>query len=97
MMRATLLLALAVAAGPAMAQQSLDWMKPGPGQEAAGATCAICHTPAYIRMNSAFLTRDQWQAEVTKMRTVFGAPMNDETEKSIVEYLGTHYAAPAGH
>lgn len=76
---------------PAMAQAP-GWMKPGPGQEATAATCAVCHAPEYIQMNSVFLTADQWKAEVTKMRQVFGAPMDDDTEKQILEYLGSNYA-----
>ncbi|HET8995535.1 MAG TPA: hypothetical protein VFN42_02595 [Acetobacteraceae bacterium] len=95
MMRGTLLLAAALVAGPAAADQAPGWMKPGPGQEATAITCGICHSPEYIRMNSVFLTQSQWQAEVGKMREVFGAPMDDDTAKQIVEYLGKNYAAPA--
>jgi len=43
-------------------------------------------------MNSVFLTPEQWKAEVGKMRNVFGAPIDDATEKQILEYLGSNYA-----
>lgn len=95
MTRGMLLVAAALFAGPAVADQSPSWMKPGPGQEATAITCSICHSPDYIRMNSVFLTPGQWQAEVGKMRQVFGAPVDDDTAKEIVEYLQKNYAAPA--
>lgn len=89
-----LLLGSLVFASPAMAQQAPDWLKPGPGRDATAASCATCHTPGYIRMNSVFLTPDQWKAEVTKMRNTFGAPIDDHTAREIIAYLGTNYAAP---
>jgi hypothetical protein len=36
-----------------------------------------------------------WKAEVTKMRTVFGAPIDDDAANTITTYLITHYGAPA--
>jgi hypothetical protein len=57
------------------------------------ASCGICHTLNYIRMNSTFLTPDAWKAEVTKMRTALGAPIDDDTADVIVKYLSAEYAA----
>ena len=68
-------------------------LKPGPGLDAVQASCATCHTLNYIRMNSVFLTPDVWKAEVTKMRTAFGAPIDDDTANTIVKYLSATYAA----
>ena len=93
MMRGMMLVALLLAT-PAMAQQAPGWMKPGPGQEATAIGCATCHTPEYIRMNSVFLTPDLWKAEVTKMRQAFGAPIDDDAAKEIIQYLSANYAAP---
>ncbi len=45
-------------------------------------------------MNSPFLTPEQWKAEVTKMRSAFGAPMDNDTAAAITAYLATNYAAP---
>jgi mono/diheme cytochrome c family protein len=70
-------------------------LKPGPGEDVASADCSACHTSDYIVMNSMFLTPDQWKAEVTKMRTAFGAPIDDATAAEIVSYLAAHYAVPA--
>ena len=67
-------------------------LKPGPGSETTATTCVACHTSDYIIMNSAFLSPDAWKAEVTKMRSAFGAPIDDETAAKIVAYLGANYA-----
>jgi hypothetical protein len=69
-------------------------LKPGPGDDATSATCSACHTSDYIVMNSAFLTPDAWKAEVTKMRSAFGAPIDDETAAAITAYLAKNYAGP---
>lgn len=87
----SLLLATLLGATPALAQ---DAMKAGPGQDAVTASCATCHTMAYIRMNSTFLTQDGWKAEVAKMRDAYGAPIDDDTAATIVKYLTTAYGAP---
>ncbi len=65
-------------------------LAPGPGMEVARANCGLCHSTDYIvrqpRSNAA-----QWQAEVTKMVKVYGAPINPDNEKTIVEYLASAY------
>ena len=50
------------------AAQEPDILKPGPGHDETAASCAICHTLNYIRMNSGFLNSEQWKTEVLKMR-----------------------------
>jgi mono/diheme cytochrome c family protein len=67
-------------------------LKPGAGEEATMATCSACHTPDYVIMNSVFLTPDAWKAEVNKMRSAFGAPIDDETAAEITGYLAKNYA-----
>jgi mono/diheme cytochrome c family protein len=69
-------------------------LKPGPGDDTTAATCSACHTSDYIVMNSAFLTPDAWRAEVTKMRSAFGAPIDDGTAAEITAYLAKNYAGP---
>lgn len=76
----------------AMADDASAPLKPGAGQDVTSAYCGGCHTPDYIVMNSMFLTADQWRAEVGKMRTAFGAPIDDATAAEIVAYLAAHYA-----
>ena len=80
-------------ATPAMAQEQVT-LKPGPGLEAVTTSCSVCHTLNYIRMNSVFLTPDAWKAEVTKMRELLGAPIDDDTANTIVKYLSATYAVP---
>jgi hypothetical protein len=45
-------------------------------------------------MNSVFLNKSQWKAEVSKMRNAFGAPIDDEMEAEIVDYLAAAYGVP---
>jgi mono/diheme cytochrome c family protein len=88
-----LTVALLLAAPGALADEPVA-LKSGPGLDAVQASCATCHTLNYIRMNSVFLTPDAWKAEVTKMRTALGAPIDDDTAASIIQYLSASYAAP---
>jgi hypothetical protein len=53
--------------------------------------CASCHSLDYLRTNSPFLDRKGWQAEITKMTNVFGAPIAPEEAKTIVDYLAKNY------
>lgn len=66
-------------------------LRPGPGQDVTEQVCGICHTVGYIRMNAPFLTSDQWKGEITKMRTAFGAPIDDETAATVLAYLNQAY------
>jgi mono/diheme cytochrome c family protein len=67
--------------------------KPGPGAAAVQANCLSCHSSAYVSTQPA-LTRAQWQAEVTKMKTAYGAPIADDQVPAIVEYLTANYGKP---
>lgn len=88
-----LLLAFALLGiAPAFAQENVH-LKPGPGADAVGTSCSTCHTLNYIRMNSVFLTPNDWKAEVTKMRTALGAPIDAEMANVIIKYLSENYAA----
>ncbi len=88
-----LLIATLLSATPALAQEQVP-LKPGPGLDAVTSTCATCHTLNYIRMNSVFLTPDDWKAEVTKMQQAYGGPFDDDTAATIVKYLSATYASP---
>jgi hypothetical protein len=95
-MRRLLIVALGVmVCGGAMADDGPAPLKPGAGGDVTSADCNACHTSDYIIMNSMFLTPDQWKAEVTKMRTAFGAPIDDATAAEITGYLAAHYAVAA--
>lgn len=70
-------------------------LQPAKGAEAAGRHCNTCHTSDYIVMNSLFLTAAAWKDEVTKMRTAFGARIDDSVAADIVAYLAENYAVAA--
>ena len=65
-------------------------LKPGPGVEVTQRQCMTCHSTDYIVMQPHGSAK-QWDGVVTKMIKVFGAPVNDQDAKTIVEYLATHY------
>jgi mono/diheme cytochrome c family protein len=90
-----LVLAMLLIGPQAMAAEATDTLAPGPGHDTAAVACATCHTVDYIRMNSSFMTPDVWKAEVTKMRTAFGAPIDNDAAAEILTYLAAHYAVPA--
>jgi mono/diheme cytochrome c family protein len=59
---------------------------PGAGQSVAQANCTICHAADYVYMQPP-LTEVQWRAEVMKMKTAYGAPLNDGDVETLVAYL----------
>ncbi|HEV2350956.1 MAG TPA: cytochrome c [Terriglobia bacterium] len=69
-------------------------LKPGPGVETTRAHCAICHSTDYI-VRQPGSDAKQWDAEVKKMVTVFGAPISDEDVKVIADYLTSAYRPQA--
>ena len=78
-------------ASPALAQELTITLKQAPGVEMVEANCQACHSLAYIPMNSPFLKPAQWDAEVTKMIKVMGAPIDEEDAKAIAAYLNANY------
>ena len=61
-------------------------LAPGEGQNIVLVQCGVCHTPHYI-FNQPPFSRKVWTAEVTKMRTTYGAPISDKDAAKIVDYL----------
>jgi mono/diheme cytochrome c family protein len=66
-------------------------LKDGANAELTRALCSVCHSADYIPMNSPFLKRAGWDAEVHKMVKVMGAPITDEQAAKIVDYLTRYY------
>lgn len=85
--------ALLLAISPAAAQRVP--FPAGPEKDIVEAACATCHSLSYIPMNSPFLSPEVWKAEVTKMRAVFGAPIDDDAANAITAYLVKHFGVPA--
>jgi len=90
----TLTFALVVIAGIVAAQERRLDLKDGPGRAQVEANCGSCHSLDYVLMNSPFLDRNGWDGSVNKMIKVFGAPINAEDAKAIIEYLNTNYGKP---
>ena len=87
-----MLFAAALIALPAAATaEQMIKLKKAPGVDKVEANCQACHSLAYIPMNSPYLKPAQWDAEVTKMIKVFGAPIDDADAKAIKDYLSKNY------
>jgi sulfite dehydrogenase (cytochrome) subunit B len=67
--------------------------KPGPNLEVVKNNCTGCHSADYINTQprGPKFKQDFWQAEVTKMIKVYGAPIDDADVVKIVEYLAATY------
>ena len=67
-------------------------MRPGPNLDVAQNNCTACHSPDYIKTQPIMKSKkDFWQAEVTKMIKVYGAPIEDADVPKLVEYLSAAY------
>ena len=68
-------------------------LKPGPNLEAVQNNCTACHSVDYIQTQprGPKFKKDFWQAEVTKMIKVYGAPIEDSDVGKIVDYLTANY------
>ncbi len=67
--------------------------KPGPNLETVQNNCTACHSADYVQTQprGAKFGKDFWQAEVTKMIKVYGAPIDDADVGKIVDYLAATY------
>ena len=89
-----IVVALALAAGIVGAQERRIELKDGPGRTQVETNCGSCHSLDYVVLNSPFLDRAGWDASVTKMIRVFGAPISPDDAKVITEYLAANYGKP---
>jgi len=89
----TALIALLLLAAPAAKypDENRVQLKDGPNKALVIGRCAACHSQDYIPMNSPFLDRKGWEAEVNKMVKAYGAPMEPDEVAKIVDYLATNY------
>ena len=67
--------------------------KPGPDVEVVQGNClpAIRRTTSATQPRGARFGKDFWQAEVTKMIKVYGAPIDERDVSKIVDYLAATY------
>jgi len=77
-----------------LADESRVQLKDGPAKGLVGGRCSVCHSLDYIPMNSVFLDRQGWEAEVKKMVKAFGATIQPDEMSRIVDYLAQNYGKP---
>ena len=67
--------------------------RPGPNLEVVQNNCTGCHSADYINTQprGPKYKKDFWQAEVTKMIKLYGAPIDEVDIPKIVEYLAAAY------
>jgi hypothetical protein len=67
--------------------------KPGPNLEVVQNNCTACHSADYVQTQprGPKFKKDFWQAEVTKMIKVYGAPIDEADVSKIVDYLAQTY------
>ena len=100
-MQRTALLAIAIAAGigsvtaAPINYQSPDEVaafRPGPNLDVVQNNCTACHSADYVNTQPPMKDKKGfWQAEVTKMIKVYGAPIDDADVGKIVDYLVATY------
>jgi mono/diheme cytochrome c family protein len=67
--------------------------RPGPNLDVAQNNCTGCHSSDYIstQPQGPKYKKDFWQAEVTKMIKLYGAPIDQADVPKIVDYLAATY------
>lgn len=65
----------------------------GPNVKVVSQNCLACHSADMV-LDQPLLPRATWAAEVTKMRNVYKAPVNDADAALIVDYLAATHAPP---
>jgi mono/diheme cytochrome c family protein len=59
---------------------------PGIGADIASSQCLICHSAGMV-LTQPPLKKDEWRAEIMKMRSAYGAPVPDDQVDGLSEYL----------
>ena len=91
-MRIFILIGLLVPMTAALADESQIQLKDSPGRDLVQSRCSICHSLDMIQINSPFLDKAGWDATVTKMIQVMGAPIDNAPDKAaIIDYLTANY------
>jgi len=85
---AVAVLAFAALAG---AEEPKVELKGGPESDRVRGHCSACHSVDYIQMNSPFMKRATWEAEVRKMIKAMGAPIPESEVGPLVDYLTKYY------
>jgi cytochrome c5 len=59
---------------------------PGIGADVASSQCLICHSAGMV-LTQPPLKKDEWRAEIMKMRSAYGAPIPEDQVEGLSEYL----------
>jgi len=59
---------------------------PGVGADIANSQCLICHSAGMV-LTQPPLKKDEWRAEIMKMRASYGAPIPEDQVDGLSEYL----------
>jgi mono/diheme cytochrome c family protein len=59
---------------------------PGAGADIASSQCLICHSAGMV-LRQPPLTKEEWRAEIVKMRSTYGAPLPEDQVDRLSEYL----------
>lgn len=70
----------------------LEPLMEGVGGEKVAAYCIICHSLEYIKMNAPVMNRAGWEKTVHKMVQSYGAPISEDDQKIIIDYLEAKYS-----
>jgi mono/diheme cytochrome c family protein len=58
----------------------------GTGADIANSQCLICHSSGMV-LTQPPLKKDEWRAEIMKMRSAYGAPIPEDQVDGLSEYL----------
>jgi hypothetical protein len=65
---------------------------PGASADAVNGNCLACHSAGMIRYQPA-LSPDQWQKTLTKMRSLYKAPLDRSDDAAILAWLNAYSAS----
>jgi hypothetical protein len=82
---------LLLSAGAAADESQLRLID-APGRDSVLANCSVCHSVDYVLMSAGIPDRKGWEASISKMRKIMGAPISDADASVILEYLANNYA-----
>lgn len=89
--RCLLALCAILQTGLAAAGEEAIRLRDAPGSDVVAALCAVCHSLDYVQMNAVVMDRAGWQKSVRKMIDQFGAPIDEEDARRILDYLAENY------
>ena len=76
--------------------EQIQWRESSlPGYQKVIQNCMYCHSAHYAEYQPRPTTRNFWEAQVKRMKTVFNAPIPDSDIADITDYLYATYSTGA--